>query len=184
MHGDISKEEAEERLTNKAEGTFLIRRNNGTYKFSKVLPTSRKFKQRVIHHTEGKFSLTNQKKFDSLKDLVDNYMNVSQKNKLFLGKPLADPNSENIFKNRTDDDIKIERDLSRRKEPFSLQYFHGSLPAREASKMLLSEPAGSFLLRTNEEEDYIITFKKVNKNRGSPYRRYKSIFHSYKVNNP
>ena len=163
MHGDISKEEAEERLTNKAEGTFLLRRNNGTYKISMVLPNSRKFKQRVIHHTEGKFSLTNQKKFDSLKVLVDNYMNVSQKNKFFLGKPLADPNSENIFKNRTDDDIKIERDLSRRKEPFSLQYFHGSLPAREASKMLLSEPAGSFLLRTNEEEEYRITFKKVNK---------------------
>jgi hypothetical protein len=37
------------------------------------------------------------------------------------------------------------------------------LPAREASKMLLSEPAGSFLLRTNEEEEYRITFKKVNK---------------------
>ena len=153
---------AEKRLSNQTEGTFLVRLNNGTYKLSQLLSSGRKFKHQVIYQTNGLFSLTKQKKFASLKDLVENYMNVKENNKFFLGKPLNDPRSENITKNRTDDDIKRQRDLSRRKEPFSLQYFHGSLPSKEASQKLFSESVGTFLLRTNEEDEYRLTFKKPN----------------------
>eukprot|EP00092_Neocalanus_flemingeri_P026485 GFUD01028707.1.p1 GENE.GFUD01028707.1~~GFUD01028707.1.p1 ORF type:complete len:1203 (-),score=297.06 GFUD01028707.1:58-3408(-) len=163
MHGEISKEEAEELLTNKTGGTFLVRYSNSSYKISLVLPSGNKVKHMMIHETEEMFSLTNQKKFGSLKDLVENYMNVATNHKFFLGQPLANPNAAKRDENRTDDDIRRDRDVSRRKEPYSLQFFHGSLLSRDASKMLYVEPIGTFLLRKNEEDEYRITYKKRQK---------------------
>ena len=81
LHGDIIKEEAEECLANKPGGTFLVRHNNDSYKISFVITTGSKVKHTVIHETDGMFSLTNQKKFGSLNDLVENYRSVAQKNK-------------------------------------------------------------------------------------------------------
>eukprot|EP00092_Neocalanus_flemingeri_P031490 GFUD01034200.1.p1 GENE.GFUD01034200.1~~GFUD01034200.1.p1 ORF type:complete len:783 (-),score=145.03 GFUD01034200.1:63-2114(-) len=165
LHGageDISKEEAEERLKNKRQGTFLVRHSKGAYKISLVLSNGI-VKHIVIHESEGSFSLTNQKKFQSLTDLVQNYMNVTPDHKYLLGQPLENPNLVNNDSNRTDDDLKFERDLSRRKEPLSLQFFHGSLKSGDATKMLLAEPTGTFLLRSNEDDEYRITYKKENK---------------------
>eukprot|EP00092_Neocalanus_flemingeri_P028121 GFUD01030541.1.p1 GENE.GFUD01030541.1~~GFUD01030541.1.p1 ORF type:complete len:1184 (-),score=262.71 GFUD01030541.1:2327-5611(-) len=165
MHGEISKEEAEELLADKTGGTFLVRFSNGAYKISSVLPNGSKVKHMMIHKnkTQEMFSLTNQKEFGSLRDLVDNYRNVDPNSKFFLGEPLVNPDLEKINENRTDDAIQRDRDLSRRKEPYSLQFFHGSLPSRDASKMLYIEPVGTFLLRTNEEDEYRLTYKKRQK---------------------
>ena len=44
-----------------------------------------------------------------------------------------------------------------------MPFFHGSLKAKEATKLLYAEPAGTFLLRTNEENEYRITFKRAHK---------------------
>ena len=82
--------------------------------------------------------------------------------------------------NLTDDQVLKNRDNSRRREPNSLPFYHGTMCATAATKMLMRESPGTFLVRKliNSDNFYLsyktvsgkeIIHSKINSTEGSYY---------------
>ena len=61
--------------------------------------------------------------------------------------------------NKTEDAKDLERDGSRKKEPMSVQGFHGTVTAKDAEYMLQKEPDATYLVRKNLQGKYQISYR-------------------------
>jgi hypothetical protein len=163
FHGDMEKKEAEKLLENQTEGTFIIR-NNGGYRISRVpFGNGSRIWHFILHTDEvGQFSISKQKKFVTIEDLIENYQHVDKTNKYWLGEPFLNKVARDRLKpdNLTDDEMICRRNSSKRKEPFSLSFYHGTMTKTEAQRILIQEPSGTFLLRMNEQNEFRLSHKK------------------------
>ena len=94
------------------------------------------------------------------------YQNVDEKDRYWIGEPIlvSQPAQVNIHRvNKTDDEVVSDLEKTKRKEPYSLPYFHGTLSSCQAKKVLQKEDPGRFLLRFNEENQLRLTRKTFNK---------------------
>ena len=167
LHGDMVREEAGNFLENQPEGTFIIRRNDGGYRISRV-PSSNGSRLRhfVIHtNRDGQYSLSKKKYFNTIEDMVENYQHVDKSNQYWLGEPKLNKTAQDRLKpdNLTDDEMMCRRHSSKRREPFSLSYYHGTMNKTEAQRMLIQEPSGTFLLRMNETKEFRLSHKKASR---------------------
>ena len=90
-HGDISRYEAEDLLSNEVEGTFLVREcEEGGLRLSRVPHRFGNLARHFIVHRDRTnwFYLTSRQKFRSVEDLVTFYQNVENSDKYWLGAPL------------------------------------------------------------------------------------------------
>eukprot|EP00092_Neocalanus_flemingeri_P013360 GFUD01014404.1.p1 GENE.GFUD01014404.1~~GFUD01014404.1.p1 ORF type:complete len:1194 (+),score=272.25 GFUD01014404.1:67-3648(+) len=162
-HGDMKKEEAEKILKNEPEGKFILRNNDG-YRISRVPCSNGSRIRHFIIHTDkvGQFSVSKLKKFWTIEDLIENYQNMDEKHKYWLGEPFLNKMALDRLKpeNLTDEEMICRRHSSKRKEPYSLPYFHGSMSKSEAQKILIQEPSGTFLLRNNDKNEYRLSHKR------------------------
>ena len=89
-HGDISRYEAEDLLSNEVEGTFLVRQCEGGLRLSRVPHRFGHLARHFIVHRDriNYFYLTSRQKFRTLEELVAFYQNVENSDKYWLGVPL------------------------------------------------------------------------------------------------
>ena len=89
-HGEIDRHEAEERLTGKVEGTFLLRVSDGGLRLCRVPHTSGNQIRHFIVHKDrhDSYYLTSKLKFPSVEELIGYYQNVDNMVKYWLGEPL------------------------------------------------------------------------------------------------
>ena len=90
-HGDISRYEAEDLLSNEVEGTFLVREcEEGGLRLSRVPHRFGNLARHFIVHRDRTscFYLTSRQKFRSMEELVTFYQNVENSDKYWLGVPL------------------------------------------------------------------------------------------------
>merc|ERR1712150_90840 len=137
----------------------------------------------IVHRDRhNHFYLTSNEKFSTVEELIRFYQNVDNGDKYWLGGPLYTQQALNKMKeeNLTDDQVLKNRDNSRRREPNSLPFYHGTMCATAATKMLMRESPGTFLVRKliNSDNFYLsyktvsgkeIIHSKINSTEGSYY---------------
>ena len=144
IHGNISRETAETRLTG-TPGSFLIRCNEDGYKLSYFSSQERHGHYKIYKSTDGGF-LTNKRKFSSIREIAQHYEMSKQWS--LLKKAIADNTLEN---SAPENPAGSAMD--------SIKYYHGILESREAARLLKDTVEGTFLLRKNSDEEYRITHK-------------------------
>ena len=89
-HGDISRFEAEDLLSNEVEGTFLLRECEGGLRLSRVPHRFGNLARHFIVHRDriNFYYLTSRQKFRTVEELVAFYQNVENSDKYWLGVPL------------------------------------------------------------------------------------------------
>merc|ERR1711902_399498 len=94
------------------------------------------------------YYLTSRQKFPKMEDLVRFYQNVENSDKYWLGAPLYTKKALDKKKERnlTDDQVLEHRENSRRLEPSSLPFYHGTMCNDVASDLLMRESPGTFLV--------------------------------------
>ena len=150
--------QGEKRLTGKPVGTFLLRGPENRLRISKI--SSKKVQHSVINAESGNYYVGDGPKFDTVSKLVDHYRAQHSRNKHSLGEPLRNPD----FKEKIAvPDSSFRRKVSKRNEPYSLMYYHGTQSSKEAADMLRSQETGTFMIRLNEQDEYRISYKKERK---------------------
>lgn len=142
-HGDISREQAESRLT--GPGSFLIRCNEDGYKLSYFSSQERFGHFKISKSTDGGF-IQNKQKFSSLLDIAKYYEMHKQWSLLKNtdgGASCWPPVSDQGFGSRMS----------------SIKYYHGTLESRDAARLLKDTVEGTYLLRKNSDDEYRITHK-------------------------
>ena len=138
-HGDICREEAEERLRSGLPGHFLIRSNEDGLKLS-YYSLQKHFGHIKIHSNEEDGFYHIKRKFSSIQEISKYYQKEKQ------WKPLMNTDSE--------EDKEIPSPMTER-----INYYHGVLESKDAARLLRGKAEGSFLLRKNPENEYRITYK-------------------------
>ena len=89
-HGNMSKGQAEASLEGKHEGTFLIRANNGGYRFTRVPHKDGGKAGHILlnQDPDGKYYFVRSRVFQRIEDLVLYYQRVDTDHKYWLGEPL------------------------------------------------------------------------------------------------
>ena len=150
--------QGEKRLTGTPVGTFLLRGPENRLRISKT--STRKVQHSVINAERGKYYVGDGPKFDTVSKLVDHYRAQPNRHKHSLGEPLRNPE----FKEKMAvPDSSFRRKISKRNEPYSLMYYHGTQSSKEAADMLRSQESGTFMIRLNEQDEYRISYKKGRK---------------------
>ena len=181
-HGTITRAEAEEKLDRQVEGTFLLREGADGLRLSRVPHMSGNFVKHFIVHRDARDSyyLTGNHKFSSVEEMIRFYQNVDNADKYWLGAPLYTPEAldkvnlrspqrcrTSIFsyqesqENLTDDQMMRNRDNSRRGEPGSLPFYHGTMCNPTANKTLVRESPGTFLVRKTHLQQFFLSYKTV-----------------------
>ena len=141
--GDMTAEEAGQKLVDTPPGTFLLRRNRNQFKLS-----WKAFHSKLMHATietvNGQFQFPNFT-FNSLHQLTSYFQIQTEKQKIALGWPLL----KDVY-------IKEEERLqlwaldgqtSWGQEYFKIPGFQGKMSAKEAEEMLRLRPDGSYVVR-------------------------------------
>ena len=185
-HGKITRAEAEEKLARQVEGTFLLREGtDGGLKISRVphMSGSGNVIKHFIVHRDARdyYYLTGNNKFSSVEEMISFYQKVNNADKYWLGAPLYTPEAlekvslgspqqsktsifsyqKSLEQNLTDDQMMRNRDNSRRGEPGSLPYYHGTMCSSAANKTLVRESPGTFLVRKTPNQQFFLSYKTV-----------------------
>ena len=129
--GDITSQEAEDKLKNQHPGTFLLRKNGDIFKLSWISFGGKRNLHAHIKQEVGCFILGSQR-FRTICELVAFHQSLPHNFKNCLGGPLYAPEYD---QNKTEEEKDLERDVSRRKErsePTYLQGFQGTVTAKDA----------------------------------------------------
>ena len=159
--GDISAAEAAEKLQGQQPGTFLIRKNGGTFKLSWIDSNSKMKHSHITKDSNGRYSWTQQRTFPTLHELTSFYQGQTGRNS--LGSPLKNVEAiQAIEENMTEEERAMRREDSGSGDPYSLKFFQGTMETEEAETTLLREKESSYILWNSVEGEFWVSYKKAN----------------------
>ena len=108
----------------------------------------------------SKYSITSQKKFPTIHELIMFYQKQEKSYKFALGFPLINETFKNEDENnKTEEEKVFARIQSRNEGPFNLPSFHGTMNRDEANKVLQREAEKTYIVWKTESDDYFVSHK-------------------------